>query len=408
MCGVDQLGRVPRPTLDFVSSARRAVDQATRDDQADSAAAQSSSVQVSTDPPASAADFGAEQSGSAGAHDDDASGSNHTVTAASASVPGDPLAPQPSHADGDGDGDDDRSEPAEPAPSTFESAGADLDDESASESPAEPRSLVASARAKLEAARRSIAERARPDDDLPTEPVSTADRSYPRTADESGVGVERAFNTPPATPREPTPAGQPLPRDDSPAIAALRRFDEVSFAPPESDGPPKTTWAKRRATVVNAEQHLVAPVQRAIGRRPRVRKVTRVVRHVDPWTVFKVAAVFSTVVYGVLLTAGVLLWNVAHTTGTIDNIEQFFETFGWTEFELKGGQIYHSAWIAGLFGALALTGLSVLGATLFNLITDLVGGIRFTVLEEEVVEKTVSPMRRFTVRRTQGTAPSDE
>jgi hypothetical protein len=41
----------------------------------------------------------------------------------------------------------------------------------------------------------------------------------------------------------------------------------------------------------------------------------------------------------------------------------------------------------------------VLAATLFNLITDLVGGVRMTVLEEEVVEHTTSPMRRFVVRR---------
>jgi hypothetical protein len=40
-----------------------------------------------------------------------------------------------------------------------------------------------------------------------------------------------------------------------------------------------------------------------------------------------------------------------------------------------------------------------LAATLFNLITDLVGGIRLTVLEEEVIEKTASPMRRFATRR---------
>ena len=42
----------------------------------------------------------------------------------------------------------------------------------------------------------------------------------------------------------------------------------------------------------------------------------------------------------------------------------------------------------------------MLGATLFNLITDLVGGVRLTVLEEEVVERTASPMRRFVVRRS--------
>jgi hypothetical protein len=33
----------------------------------------------------------------------------------------------------------------------------------------------------------------------------------------------------------------------------------------------------------------------------------------------------------------------------------------------------------------------VLGAVVFNLITELVGGIRVTVLEEEVVARTVEP-----------------
>ncbi|MCU1387672.1 MAG: hypothetical protein JWL72_1010 [Ilumatobacteraceae bacterium] len=127
--------------------------------------------------------------------------------------------------------------------------------------------------------------------------------------------------------------------------------------------------------------------QRGRRGRPRVRRVTRVVRHVDPWSVFKVALCFSLVLYGVCLTAGVLLWNVAYTTGTIDNVQRFFESFGWDTFRFKGGELFHNAWIAGLFAALGLTGMIVLTATLFNLITDLVGGIRITVLEEEVVER---------------------
>jgi len=135
-------------------------------------------------------------------------------------------------------------------------------------------------------------------------------------------------------------------------------------------------------------------------RRPRVRRVTRVVRHVDPWSVFKVALCFSLVLYGVCLTAGVLLWNVAYTTGTVDNVERFFESFGWDTFKFKGGELYHNAWIAGLFMAVGLTGLIVLGATLFNLITDLVGGIRVTVLEEEVVERHPSVGRPLLRRRT--------
>jgi hypothetical protein len=126
------------------------------------------------------------------------------------------------------------------------------------------------------------------------------------------------------------------------------------------------------------------PVQLRRAPKPRVRRVTRVVRHVDTWSVFKVALVFNVFFYAVALVAGVLLWQVAYATGTIDNIEKFFEGFGWETFNFNGGQIFHNAWIAGLFVAVGLTGLAVLLATLFNLITDLVGGVRFSVLEEEV------------------------
>ncbi len=130
-----------------------------------------------------------------------------------------------------------------------------------------------------------------------------------------------------------------------------------------------------------------------------MRRVTRVVRSVDPWSVFKVGAVFSVVAYGITLVAGVLLWNVAYATGTIDNIERGMESTGWDSFELNGGEIFHNLWIGGLFVAVGLTGAAVLVATLFNLITDLVGGVRFTVLEEEVIERPASPIRRFSSGR---------
>ena len=128
-----------------------------------------------------------------------------------------------------------------------------------------------------------------------------------------------------------------------------------------------------------------------LPRRARVRKVSRVVRSIDAWSVFKISGVFYLAMYVVFLVAGVLLWNVAYSTGTIDNLASFFESFGWKNFEFKGGEIYHNAWIIGLFVAAGLTGLNVVLATLYNLITDLVGGIRVTVLEEEVLVRAVAP-----------------
>ena len=153
------------------------------------------------------------------------------------------------------------------------------------------------------------------------------------------------------------------------------------------------------APVIVTARDATGGTLRPLGRRPRVRKVTRVLRHVDPWSTFKIALIFSIVLYAVLLTAGVLLWNVAVRTGTVDNVERWFTQFGWETFELKGGEIYHNAWIAGLFGIVGLTGVAVLSVTLFNLVSDMVGGVRLTVLEEEVVERTVSSSRRFVVRR---------
>jgi transmembrane protein DUF3566 len=250
----------------------------------------------------------------------------------------------------------------------------------------------------------------------------------------SGDPLLRAPGTPPPVEAK-KKAQSPAPPSRPPSAALPARPVASDPARPSTShgalapgvGPPSTGQPTRRASrgahvaapreavpavrpsqerpVTTLRPTTVAPVPRLAGRRPRVRRVTRVVRHVDPWSVFKVAAAFSVVAYAIALVAGVLLWNVAYATGTIDNIERGMESTGWEVFELDGGEIFHNAWIGGLFAAVALTGLAVLVATLFNLITDLVGGVRLTVLEEEVVEKTASPMRRFATAPAPRPAP---
>lgn len=123
---------------------------------------------------------------------------------------------------------------------------------------------------------------------------------------------------------------------------------------------------------------------------PRVRRVTRVVREIDPWSALKVGLVFHLVIYLTLLVASVLLWSVASATGTIDNIERFLESFGWESFQFNGLALFFNVLFLGLLGVVLLTALWVLGAMVFNLITDLVGGVRVSVLEEEVVVAPVS------------------
>jgi hypothetical protein len=207
---------------------------------------------------------------------------------------------------------------------------------------------------------------------------------------------------PPQTERIDVPDIVPA-TEDTTGNAAQPKY--VRAQPPEGQG--AVTAGSPRALTTDPDPEGIVPVVpslvntaasalRGVAPRPRVRRVTRVVRYIDTWSVFKVAALFSLAAYFVALTSGVLLWRVAASTGTLDNVERWFTQFGWETFELDGGEIYHNAWIAGLFLVVALTGLAVLFATLFNLISDLVGGVRVSVLEEEVV--AVGPTRT-TIRR---------
>ena len=126
--------------------------------------------------------------------------------------------------------------------------------------------------------------------------------------------------------------------------------------------------------------------RRFFRRRPRVRKVSRVVRRVDAWTVFKISLVLYAVLYAVLLIAGSLLWKLALSTGTVDNIQGFIkELFGLKTFVINGEKLFHASRTLGLILIIFGTGFHVTLAVLFNLISDLVGGVRVTVLEEEVV-----------------------
>lgn len=241
-------------------------------------------------------------------------------------------------------------------------------------------------------------EAAAPTVDAPPAPVETRPdppgsaprpRMAPSTAPAPSAPVAPSVPAP-APPRDGGRAGGPIDLATVPIETAARRSSTTAAPAVEP-----TTEAQR--------QRLHGQPTQVVGRRARVRRVTRVVRHVDPWSVFKIAAIFNLLLYGIVLTAGVLLWNVAYATGTIDNVERFMESFGWSDFQFDGSEIFRNAWVAGLFVIVGLTGLAVLAATMFNLITDLVGGVRMTVLEEEVVERQPGGgSRNFLVRRRSG------
>lgn len=107
-----------------------------------------------------------------------------------------------------------------------------------------------------------------------------------------------------------------------------------------------------------------------------------VVRRIDPVAVFKVSALFYVSLCIALFTAGLLLWAGAHAIGLVDNVESFMDEIGFTDFRLDGGRMFQGFLVLGV--ALVVVGsiANLLMAVLYNLIGDVVGGIKVVLSED--------------------------
>jgi hypothetical protein len=115
------------------------------------------------------------------------------------------------------------------------------------------------------------------------------------------------------------------------------------------------------------------------GRRSR-----RVVRRIDTWTVLKLSLLFYLCVVLVLLIAGVILWNVATTFNVITNVEKFIrQLFDLQTFKLRPWVILEYSALGGLVLVVLGTGINVLLTLLYNLISDVIGGVQVIVLDDQ-------------------------
>ena len=177
-----------------------------------------------------------------------------------------------------------------------------------------------------------------------------------------------ALSTPPSAPSaeavEPTTANPGVVADVTTPVATAPYNGAAVPPPPKKPSPLTPQWFARR--------------------RARARKVRRTIRHIDPWSVLKVSILIYICLYIAILLAGVLLWSAAVGSGLIDNIESFIEELlAFETFELQPDEIFRGFAIIGLVLAAAGVAFNVVMAIVFNLISDLTGGVRITVLEED-------------------------
>jgi hypothetical protein len=121
----------------------------------------------------------------------------------------------------------------------------------------------------------------------------------------------------------------------------------------------------------------------AEARTPRQTKV--VLSQIQPWSVFKFSLLFYFCLMLVFLFALLILYWVLSLIGVLDSLSNLLTTIGLgsrkTGFQFNGFYIFSRMFLFGLVGVLVWSLVNLFVALLFNLVSDVVGGINLTLSE---------------------------
>lgn len=144
----------------------------------------------------------------------------------------------------------------------------------------------------------------------------------------------------------------------------------------------------------------------------QVRRVRRIIRKFDPWTVLKVSLVLYFVLALAVTLGIVIFWELLNAAGIPQKIDA---TLAKITIDLIEGSIipaeeslFRATIFLAISGVVLATGLTTLGALMYNLISDVVGGIEVIVLEESMQQqvKVQVPVTPELVPTTPLTPPS--
>ncbi len=134
-----------------------------------------------------------------------------------------------------------------------------------------------------------------------------------------------------------------------------------------------------------------------------VRRVRRVIRKIDPWTVLKVSFVLNAIGALVFILGVWVMWSLAIQRGIPDKFAEIVANFSLV-FTPNGELYFRVVVFFSIVFFVALTGLLTLGAVMYNLIADVVGGVELIVLEETYVvpAQRAAPLRPAVHGQTSG------
>ncbi|MEU6731327.1 DUF3566 domain-containing protein [Nonomuraea wenchangensis] len=124
------------------------------------------------------------------------------------------------------------------------------------------------------------------------------------------------------------------------------------------------------------------------------RKAHLVLRRIEPWSAMKFSFVVSLVCFVVLFVAVAVLYGVLQALGVFDSIVDLVNQLGQGEQGQSSIPIDIASWfepvrilgytaLIGAVNVVLITALSTLGAVIYNISSDLVGGVEVTFSEAE-------------------------
>jgi len=134
-----------------------------------------------------------------------------------------------------------------------------------------------------------------------------------------------------------------------------------------------------------------------------VRRVRRVIRKIDPWTVLKVSLVLNAIGALVFVLGVWVTWSLAVQRGIPEKFADIVANFSLV-FTPNGELYFRAVVFFSIVLFVSLTGLFTLGAVMYNLISDVVGGVELIVLEETylVPAARTAPLRPAVHSQTNG------
>lgn len=117
------------------------------------------------------------------------------------------------------------------------------------------------------------------------------------------------------------------------------------------------------------------------------RRAKVVVRRVDPLSVLKVSVIFYLCVMLVLVLALMIVYWILGVTGVLDSIIEVLRSWSAIDpeapFEFNGIWIFSRLFVFGLGNVILWSLVNLFVALLYNLVSDVVGGIQVTLGEKK-------------------------